>query len=206
MTINISQLDIALVYALLMLAAGYICFRGYKIYKLALALIGFAVGFTRLQPYLALLGLGEGTMLIAQLLAGLACAALAWHFVRIGIFIAVYHFAQNKLALLLAALLAQKLQLPEILWPVFGAVAGMVIAWLIALLAVKSERPVVVIVTALVGGFAAIEFLLAALERVPEEWKPTATAITALPAMVWLAAKGLLCLSGVLVQRPLNKR
>ena len=206
MTINISQLDIALVYALLMLAAGYICFRGYKIYKLSLALIGFAVGFTRLQPYLEMLGLSEGTMLIVQVVTGLVCAALAWSFVRIGIFFAVYHFAQDKLAQLLATLLAQKLNLPELLWPLFGIVAGAVIAWLIAWLAVKSERVVVVIVTAVVGGFAAVEFLLAVLQRLPEEWSASVAAVAALPAAVWLVAKCLLALSGVLVQKPVGKR
>ena len=52
MSVFLSEQNMMLIYALLMIAAGFICFSGYKVYKLALAMIGFAVGISRVQPYL----------------------------------------------------------------------------------------------------------------------------------------------------------
>ena len=41
------EFDGPLMLVVLMLAAGYICLEGYGIYRMALAVIGFAVGFKR---------------------------------------------------------------------------------------------------------------------------------------------------------------
>ena len=70
-TIQLSQTDMILLLALLTVAAGVVCFAGFRIYKLALALIGFAVGFSRSQYWLSYLTLPETTTLILQLVIAL---------------------------------------------------------------------------------------------------------------------------------------
>ena len=202
MSVFLSEQNMMLIYALLMIAAGFICFSGYKVYKLALAMIGFAVGISRVQPYLELLKLDEGTILIIQLVAALVCAVLAWSFVRVGVFIAAYHFAQDNLSSVFSGMLAQKLELPEVFYPIFAIVAGGAIAWLIAWLVVKSERIVVVLVTAVLGAYGAVFFLRSILPLVPADIE----AITDLPPLVWTAAVALLALCGVFAQGMFKRR
>ena len=202
MTVFLSEQNMMLKYALLMLAAGFICFSGYKVYKLALAMIGFAVGFSRVQPYLEMLGLDPGTTLIIQLIAAIICAGLSWAFIRVGVFIAAYHFAQDNLSAVLTQILAQKLGLPEIVYPIFAIAAGAAIAWLIAWLVVKSERIVVVLVTAIIGAYGAVYFLRTILPLVPAD----IDAFINLPQLVWTAAVVLLALAGVFAQGLFKKR
>ena len=197
-TIQLSQTDMILLLTLLMVAAGVVCFAGYRIYKLALALIGFAVGFSRSQVWLSYFELAETTMLILQLLIALLCAILSWRFMRLGIFIGAYHFAQLHISAILTSLLAQQLEIPDIAYPLFSAAAGAGIAWLCAYLAVKAERPVVVILTSVLGAFAAVEILRWLFPFLPAD----AQAVAKLPEAVFLAAKSLLALAGILVQRP----
>ncbi len=202
MTVFLSEQNMMLIYALLMIAAGFICFSGYKVYKLALAMIGFAVGFSRVQPYLEMLKLDPGTTLIIQLIVALICAALSWTFIRVGVFIAAYHFAQDNLSTVFTQMLAQKLGLPEIVYPIFAIAAGAAIAWLIAWLVVKSERIVVVLVTAVSGGYGAVYFLRSLLPLVPAD----IDAFINLPPLVWTAAVVLLALAGVFAQGMFKKR
>lgn len=202
MSVFLSDQNMILIYALLMIAAGFICFRGYKVYKLALAMIGFAVGFSRVRPYLELLKLDEGTILIAQLVAALVCAVLSWTFVRVGVFIGAYHFVQDNLSAALSAMLAEKLGLPEVVYPIFAIVAGGAIAWLIAWLVVKSERVVVVLVTAVLGAYGAVFYLRSILPLVPADIE----AFTNLPPLVWTAAVALLALAGVFAQGLFGKK
>ncbi len=196
MSVFLSEQNMMLIYALLMIAAGFICFSGYKVYKLALAMIGFAVGFSRVRPYLELLKLDEGTILIIQLVAALVCAALAWSFVRVGVFIAAYHFTRDNLSSVLSGMLAEKLGLPEVIYPVFAIIAGGVIAWLIAWLVVKSERIVVVMVTAVLGAYGAVYFLKSILPLIPADIE----AFINLPPLVWTAAVVLLAVAGIFAQ------
>ena len=200
-TIQLSQTDMILLLALLTVAAGVVCFAGFRIYKLALALIGFAVGFSRSQYWLSYLTLPETTTLILQLVIALLCAVLSWCFVRLGIFIGAYHFAQLHISAILTSLLAQQLDIPDIAYPLFSTAAGAGIAWLCAYLAVKAERPVVVILTSVLGAFAVVEILRWLLPFLPAD----AQAILQLPEAVFLAAKALLALAGIAVQRPVGK-
>ena len=196
MSVFLSEQNMMLIYALLMLAAGFICFRGYSVYRLALAMIGFAVGFSRVRPYLEMFKLDEGTILIIQLVAALACAVLAWSFLGVGVFIAAYHFVQDNLSAALSDMLAKKLGLPEIVYPLFAIVAGAAIAWLIAWLVVKSERVVIVLITSVVGAYGAVYFLRSILPLIPADIE----AFINLPAPVWMAAVALLALAGVFAQ------
>ena len=202
MTVFFSEQNMILIYALLCVAAGFICFSGYKVYHLALAMIGFAVGFSRVEPYLGLLNLDNGTRLIIQLIVAIICAILSWSFVRVGVFMAAYHFARENLSAMLSEMLARKLELPEVVYPIFAIVAGGVIAWIIAWLVVKSERIVVVLITSILGAYGAVFFLRSILPLIPAD----IDAFINLPALVWLAAVVLLALAGAFAQGLLKRK
>lgn len=179
-----------------MLVAGFICLEGYGIYKAALSVIGFCVGFTHSHNILAGLNLGDEGMLMIQAIAGLVCAALAVFYVQVGVGLAVYHFVQNNLASILAAALAEKLSVPQILFPVFAALVGVGAGIACGLLAMKATRPAIVIVTAVVGGFAAVNFFTQMAPQFPVDLH----FIPGPESPLWAFVKVFLAAAGVGVQ------
>lgn len=180
----------------MMLVAGYICLEGYGIYKMALSVIGFCVGFSRIHPYLEKMNLGSETMLMIQAIVGLICGALAVFYVQVGIFLAAYHFTQANLAAVCTAALAERLSVPQIVYPVFAAVVGVGLGVLCGFLAAKAQRPVIVILTAVIGGFATVNFFLQMLPQFPVDmhFLPDET------HPLWVFAKLFLSAAGVGVQ------
>ena len=168
----------ALIYAALLLAAVVICFEGYQIYRVALMVIGFCVGYGRAHLILA------GFQLSDEQLAGLLLAILAGYVVHVGIFIAAYHFAQENLAAILAPMLLGQVNVSKLLEPVATRLAGVLIAALVAWLAVKSERLVVVLLTAVIGGFAAVNFFMEMVPTFPVD----VSFFLKLPATVYVFA------------------
>ncbi len=179
-----------------MLIAGFICLEGYGIYKAALSVIGFCVGFTHSHNILAGMNLSNESMLMIQAVIGLVCAALAVFYVQVGIGIAVYHFVQNNLAAMLAATIAEQLSIPEFLYPAFAALVGVAAGVLCGYLAMKATRPAVVIVTAVVGGFAAVNFFVQMAPQFPVDMHY----IPGADSPIWPIAKVLLSAAGVGVQ------
>ena len=192
----------ALMYAILLVIAGFICLEGYRIYRMALAGIGFAVGYSQIHNFVKDVEMTEQTMFMVQVIAGLVCAALAYTVLKIGIFIAVYHFVQANLSAGLAALLAEKLNIPQLAYPLFAAVAGAAIATLIAFLSTKAERTVVVAVTAVIGGFAAISFFIKLIPLSPVD----ISFLNNVPETGWLIAKVVLSAFGFMVQGPKKEK
>ena len=192
------EFDGPLMLVVLMLAAGYICLEGYGIYRMALAAIGFAVGFKRAHlviDYFSL-QLTDEQMIMAQAVAGLICAVLAWGLVQAGIYIAAYHFAQANLASALTAIVLEHVDIPELLIPVATRIIGLAIAAGIAYLAMKSERMVVVVLTAVIGGFAAVDYFVQLIHVFPVDISDLDNA----PDVVWLGAKLFLSAAGVGIQ------
>ena len=179
-----------------MLVAGFICLEGYGIYKAALSVIGFCVGYTHSHNILAGMNLNNETLLMIQVIIGLVCAALAVFYVQVGVGLAAYHFVQNNLAAILAAALAEKLSVPDVLFPVFAAVIGVCAGIAGGFLAMKMTRPAIVIVTAVVGGFAAVNFFVQMIPQFPVDmhYMPGAE------SPVWAVAKIFLSAAGVGVQ------
>ena len=186
----------ALIYAALLLAAVVICFEGYQIYRVALMLIGFCVGYGRAHLILAGFQLSDEQLLMAQAVAGLLLAILAGYVVHVGIFIAAYHFAQENLAAILAPMLLGQVNVSKLLEPVATRLAGVLIAALVAWLAVKSERLVVVLLTAVIGGFAAVNFFMEMVPTFPID----ISFFLKLPATVYVFAKLGISAAGVGVQ------
>ena len=179
-----------------MLVAGFICLEGYGIYKAALSVIGFCVGFTHSHNILAGLNLGDEGFLMVQTIAGLVCAVLAVFYVQVGVGLAVYHFVQDNLAAILAAALAEKLSIPQFLFPVFAAVVGVGAGIACGFLAMKATRPAIVIVTAVVGGFAAVNFFVQMVPQFPVDMHY----IPGAESPLWAFAKILLAAAGVGIQ------
>lgn len=168
-----------------MAAAGVICFFGYKIYRIALIAIGFAVGYTRANMILDFFQIPDEHMLMAQLVVGLICAVLAGKVVHAGIFLGAYHFAQTNFAAILAPMLAQKVDVPSLFQPIFTRLIGILIAAVVAWLAVKSERLVVMALTAVIGGFAIVSFFVDMIPELPFD----ASFILGVPVIVWTVIK-----------------
>lgn len=194
------EFDNALIYLLLIAAAALICFMGYKIYKYALIAIGFVVGYTRAHLITSAFNISDEHMLMAQLIVGLICAVLAGMVVHIGIFIAAYHFAQANIAAILAAMLAEKITAPTLFQPIITRVLGVVIAAVVAWLAVKSERIVVIVLTAVIGGFAIVNFFVRMVPAIPID----VTILLSVPAIVWTVIKVGLSFAGFSVQNRNN--
>ena len=190
----------ALFLVVLTLASVYICLEGYGIYRMALSVIGFAVGYSHARQILDILHIqiADGSSVIIQVIIGLICAGLAYSVLKIGIFIAAYHFVQVNFSAMLVAALAERISIPEAVYPIFAAVAGVVIAFLIAKLAVKSERLVIVALTAAVGGFAAVGFFR---EMIPV-FPVNINFMQRIPEVIWLGAKIFLSAAGFMVQGP----
>jgi len=192
------RFDGLIAYVILIACAVFICMRGYKIYRAALAVIGFAVGFIHTHDLLDLLHVevADQYMLLVQAIVGLICAGIAWRVWLAGIFIAVYHFVHDNLSGVFIAILVKLITVPEALYPFFAALAGIGIAALIAYLATKFERVVVIAVTAALGGFAALVFFRQAVPLFPEDL----SFLTAAPEFVWVLSKLLLSFAGFMVQ------
>lgn len=186
----------ALVYVALMLVAAVICFEGYRFYKLGLMVIGFCIGFSRSHTLLAGFELTDEQMLMAQAIAGIALGVLAGFLVHVGIYIAAYHFAQANLSAILTPMLLQHVDVPKLLEPIATRLAGLIIAALIAWMAVKSERLVVVILTAVIGGFAVVNFFLKMVPVFPVNIGFFLKA----PAIVYVIAKLGISAAGVGIQ------
>ena len=186
----------ALIYAAMMLVAVIICFEGYQIYRVALMVIGFCVGYGRAHLLLAGTQLTDEQMLMAQAVAGILLAILAGYLVHVGIFIAAYHFAQANLTALLAPILLEKVDVPRLLEPIATRLAGVLIAALVAWIAVKSERLVVVILTAVIGGFATVNFFLEMVPTFPID----VSFFLKAPVIVYVIAKLGISAAGVGIQ------
>lgn len=191
----------ALMYALLLVAACFICFEGYRIYRVALMAIGFCVGYSRAHLLLDGWQLTDEQMLMAQAIAGILLGLLAGVIVHAGIFIAAYHFAQVNCSAMLTAMLLERVDVPKLLEPIASRLAGVLIAALIAWLAVKAERLVVVLLTAVIGGFAIVNIFLNMVPVFPVD----VSFFLSIPTVFYSIAKVGISIAGVGVQGAFKK-
>lgn len=190
------KFDGALMYAVLMILAVIICLEGYGIYKAALLVIGFAVGYSHVGKYFDLTSFSDEKRLMIQCATGLVVAVLAGVFVKIGIFIAAYHFAQTNLSGIMVEFLAKQLNISEEKYNLYAGILGIVVAVIIAYLSMRAERLAVVVLTALVGGFAAVDFFMQMIPVFPID----VSFFDKLPEATWVVLKILLSAAGVGVQ------
>ncbi len=196
------KFDGLLMYGVFVVVALIICFEGYKIYRLALLLMGFAVGFRLAHNVLEMSGvvLTDEQMLMVQGIAGIVCAVISTTIVKIGVFLSAYFFAKYALAVPIAELIVGKAQektgLPNFLIPALTSVVGLIAAFVIAKLAVESLRPVIVILTAAVGGFWLVNSFISLIPLFPYDIK----FMLDIPGFIWAGVKLFIMAAGVGIQ------
>lgn len=133
-----TQIIIAALCFLAALACG---FMGYRLQKVMIALAVFAAGFVLFQriaaQYLPYEGAATGVAIVSALIA----AALSYHLYLAGIFLAF---------VIVAVSVARTWITNE--W--LALFAGIIVGCVLGALAVRMNRPIVICVTGIVGGYA----------------------------------------------------
>ncbi len=188
--------------AVMLVLCLVLCLEGYQIYRLALLLIGFAMGFVTMHSLLDTAGvvLTSEQRLMAQGIAGIILAILSTTIVRVGVFISAFYFAKyflaGPIAQFILARIEGKVDYPKILTPVITNALALIVAFIFAKLAVESLRPVIVILTAAVGGFALVNIFVQMIPIFPIN-------ISFMPgegSFIWGIAKLFMTAAGVGVQ------
>lgn len=182
-------------YVIGMVAALYCCLEGYGIYKMVLGAMGFLLGFRAGYYIFETLGYTGERLLMGETFLGLILMVLAYRIFLAGIGIAAFQFASSNLPVYVEAFLKDRVRYPFLITGFVVVAVSVVLAFIIAKYSVTMTRPVLVCLTAVVGGFAAINFLLDLLPVFPYEVElPPASSV------VWLFAKVFLSAAGVGVQ------
>jgi len=172
--------------------AGYCCMEGYRIYKAVLGAMGFVLGFRIAHMVFGSAGLSGEALLMAETFLGLILAVVAFSVFKAGVFIAVFQFASSNLPVYVEAVLRNRTSNPFLVNGVIVAILSIVLAVFISGLALKMTRPVLVCLTAVLGGFAAVNFLVALIPVFPYELElPDAASPIWLFAKVFLSAAGM---------------
>ncbi|HEX2860020.1 MAG TPA: DUF4203 domain-containing protein [Lacunisphaera sp.] len=121
------------------------CFFGYRIFKVTLALVGGLLGLAAGHGITVALGLGQGPQIVAMTTGALLGAGLAFLLYIAAVFVAGFGFG----ATLGMLLLANYHQMVSLLTGVVMGIIG-------GFLAVKAQRVLIVLSTALLGSFRTI--------------------------------------------------
>ncbi len=191
-----------LMYSVLLALSVVLCLEGYRIYKMALLMIGFAVGYTQAHYIIDFLQLKltSEQMLMAQGIIGIICAIIAASVIRFGIFITTFYLFRYGLAtpvaLLIMGIADDKVKIPGFLVPTILTILSGVVAFFAAKFAVASLRPAIVILTAAFGAFAAVSCFVNLIPLFPYNlsFMPRSTSV------IWAAVKLGLTAAGVGIQ------
>jgi uncharacterized protein DUF4203 len=121
------------------------CFFGYQVFKVTLALVGGLLGMLLSQAAAVALGLGAGGQIGCMIVGGLLGAGLAFLLYKGAVFVAGFGFGAT-LGVLLLTHYSHMVALMSGL--VFGVIGGF--------LAVKLQRVLIILSTALLGSFRAV--------------------------------------------------
>ncbi|MCR4689902.1 MAG: TMEM198/TM7SF3 family protein [Lachnospiraceae bacterium] len=193
----------AAVYIVMMIVALIICFEGYRLYRLALLVIGFVTGYTQITVILGyFINLTDSRqILLIRVVAGLICAIASAAVVKVGVFLAVYSFVKESLATGIAmyvlTLLGKEDQIPPFLLPLVVNILGLAAAYVIAKLTTKFLQPVIIVLTAAVGGFCVVNLFLTVLPVLlgTDTFSPPPS------SMIWTFARLGFTVVGILVQK-----
>lgn len=169
-------------YSFCLAVAVLVCLEGIKLYKMVLYAAAFIFGYRYAHDYLWSYIPDDNLLLMAEVAAGLALAVLAWKIYLAGVGMLAYQFARENLK--------DYFDGPH---AVLMCLAASVV---IALLAMKLNRMVIVILTAVVGGFAAVNFFIRLIDVFPVDL----SAFPAESSQIWLWAKIFMSAAGVGIQ------
>ena len=163
------QFDSFIVMVLIFIAAMFICFNGYPVYRFILAILGFWVGFSNVHRLIEFFELkaSDQQMLFLQIIFGAAFMLVAWFVRKLGIFIVVFDFVYVYLSSVIVEFLAKKMDISDKVYPYYSVLVAFLIALTVALLCIKFEYSIVVIVMAWIGGFTAVNYLQQILTNGP---------------------------------------
>ncbi|XME01779.1 hypothetical protein QYZ88_013885 [Lachnospiraceae bacterium C1.1] len=185
-----------LFYVVGIIIAGDCCLEGFRFYKMFLMAFGFIFGYRVGLIVFTALGWSGEQLLMGEVFLGLIGGALSYKVYLAGIFIVVFQFGQENLPVYLEPYFMDKLSN-------FGPYISMLIisvisfaaALIVAKMAVGMSRMVVVCITAVVGGFAAVNNLLGLIPLFPYK-----LLLPASSSIIWLGVKIFLSMAGVGIQ------
>ncbi len=189
-------------YGIIVVLALIVCFEGYQLYRLALLLAGFAIGYTQMHKVVetVFVTFTPEQKLMAQGIAGIVCAIISTTLIKIGVFLVTFFFVKTTLAGPIATKLLSgvkdQVPLSPYVIPLLSAFVGLVIALLLARAAQNALRPAIVILTAAIGAFAVINTFVEIIPVFPYDlsFLPERTSI------IWTVVKLFLMAAGVGIQ------
>ncbi len=172
------------VLVIMLIIAVFLWIEGYRLYKLAVFFLGFIAGFSLSGLILnSVTGLPVPALVI-QVVVGLALGAASFLILKLGLFIAaacaVFFLLNNLLQSL----------------GIVGTVISFAAAVVAGFVATKADKPVIIVLTSIIGGFAITGALLRLIMLIPYD-------LSFLPgegSIVWLIVKVLVSAVGIAIQ------
>ena len=184
-----------LFYVIGIVLSGYCCLEGYRIYKMMLGALGFVLGFRIGYYVFGNFGFSNEVLLMSETFLGLILMVFAYRIFLAGVFMAVFQFATSNLPVYVEAFLKDRVKYSFLVTGVVVTAVSVALAIVIARLSVTMTRPVMVCLTAVIGGFAAINFLVDLIPVFPYEVE-----LPPPSSVIWLMAKIFLSAAGVGIQ------
>ena len=131
-----------------------------------------------------------------QIFFGVTFMLIAWFLRKIGIFFVVFDFVYAYLSSVIVEFIAIKMDISPQIYPYYSVLTEFIIALVVALLSIKFEYSIVVIIMAWVGGFAAIHYL----EIAPKDGSFNVPFISMSPFWGWYFLQSFVSLLGMLKQ------
>lgn len=179
-----------LVLVLALIVAFFLWGAGYRLYKLAVFFLGFLAGFTLCGGIInTFLPAPPIPGIIIQVVFGLAVGAVSFLVVKVGLFVA----AACAVFMILSGLLERL------------GMAGLIIAFASAVvagfIATKADKPVIIVITGILGGFAIpmILYRLAGTASFDTSFLPPER------SLVVIAVEVVLSVAGILIQFASNR-
>ncbi|MCR4902425.1 MAG: hypothetical protein K6A23_06175 [Butyrivibrio sp.] len=169
-------------YCILLIIATVICLEGIQIYKMILYGAAFIFGFRYTHDLLWARIPNDEILLMIEVAAGLALAVLAWKIYLAGVGMLAFQMARD--------VSKDYFDGPH------AVIVCLVFSIVIAFLAIKLNRMVIVVLTAVVGGFAAVNFFVDLIAVFPVDL----SGFPAASSIVWLFAKVFMSAAGVGIQ------
>ena len=174
---------------LLLLVAFFFWVEGYRLYKLAVFFLGFMAGYT-------LAGMAERFVpappipfIIIKILCGLALGAAAYMILQFGLFIAAAFAAFMILSNLLDPL------------KTVGLVIAFAAAVVAGFIATKADKPVIIVLTGLLGGLMIPKLLL----HLADAFSVELSFLPSRNSFIWLIVSAVLAAIGIAIQFSKNK-
>ena len=114
----------------------------------------------------------------------------------LGLFVVVFDFVYIYLSSIVIEFIAKKMDISPQIYPYFSVLLAFLIALIPALLAIKHEYSIVIIVMAWIGGFAAVHYLQLFLTNGPIH----ISLLSVFPAWGWYFLQCFVSLSGMMTQ------